>query len=87
MTTLNNGMSLRQVAKVLGVSHSFLSQVRNGKRPMPDGLKERLETLGAYHLLTTLSPESGNSSTNQGCGGASQAKSREFESHRPLHSS
>ena len=28
--------SLRQLAKELGVSHSYLSQVKNGKRPASD---------------------------------------------------
>ena len=43
--------SLRQLAKDVGVSQPFLSQIRAGKRPMPQGLKEKLEALGAYHLL------------------------------------
>ncbi len=47
----NSGMSLRQLAKGLGVSQPFLSQIRAGKRPMPSALKERVEALGAYHLL------------------------------------
>jgi len=42
-------MSMRQLAKQLGVSHAFLSQIRNGKRPMPDGLKRKVDALGAYH--------------------------------------
>ncbi len=49
----NSGMSLRQLAKGLGVSQPFLSQIRTGKRPMPRALKERVEALGAYHLLIT----------------------------------
>ena len=49
----NSGMSLRQLAKGLGVSQPFLSQIRAGKRPMPKALKERVEALGAYHLLIT----------------------------------
>ena len=36
---LNREMSLRHLAKVLGVSQPFLSQIRSGKRPMPDKLK------------------------------------------------
>ncbi len=47
----NSGMSLRQLAKGLGVSQPFLSQIRAGKRTMPSALKERVEALGAYHLL------------------------------------
>ncbi len=46
--------SLRQLAKVLSVSHAFLSQIRNGKRPLPEALKAKAEALGAYQLLTTL---------------------------------
>ncbi len=46
-------MSLRKIAKELGVSHAFLSQIKNGKRPLPEHLKGKLEALGAYHLLTT----------------------------------
>ena len=46
-------ISLRTLGKVLGVSHSYLSQIRTGKRPLPDSLRERLEVIGAYHLLTT----------------------------------
>jgi hypothetical protein len=43
--------SLRQLAKVLGVSQPFLSQVRAGKRPLPESMGERVSALGAYHLL------------------------------------
>ena len=46
-------MSLRQIAKELGVSHSFLSQIKSGKRPMPESLRAKIEKIGAYHLLTT----------------------------------
>ncbi len=37
--------SLRAIAKELGVSHSYLSQVKNGKRPASEKV--------AYHLLTS----------------------------------
>ena len=47
----DSGMSLRQLAKGLGVSQPFLSQIRSEKRPMPSALKERVKALGAYHLL------------------------------------
>ena len=53
MATCDGGMSLRQLAKGLGVSQPFLSQIRAGKRPIPSALKERVEALGAYHLLIT----------------------------------
>ncbi len=46
-------MSLRQLAKQVGVSQPSLSQIRTGKRPVPEALSERLEALGAYHLLIT----------------------------------
>jgi transcriptional regulator with XRE-family HTH domain len=44
-------MSLRKLARQVGVSQPFLSQIRAGKRPMPEALKAKLEALGAYHLL------------------------------------
>ena len=50
MATQTN-ISLRVLAKQLGVSQPFLSQIRGGKRPMPEGLKKQLEAMGAYHLL------------------------------------
>ena len=44
--------SLRAISKELGVSHSFLSQIRNGKRPLPDWIKEKMvSNPSAYHLL------------------------------------
>jgi len=46
-----NGLSLRKLATVLGVSQPFLSQIRTGKRPLPEALKRKVEALGAYHLL------------------------------------
>ena len=46
-----SNISLRQLAKGLGVSQPFLSQIRAGKLPIPSALKERVEALGAYHLL------------------------------------
>ena len=47
----DKAMSLRQLAKELGVSQPFLSQIRAGKRPLPEHLRESLEAMGAYHLL------------------------------------
>ena len=49
----NSNTSLRQLAKQLGVSQPFLSQIRAGKRPMPSALRAKVEALGAYHLLIT----------------------------------
>ena len=49
MQTTNNEMSLRQLAKVMGVSQPFLSQIRSGKRPLLQSLRMKLERLSAYH--------------------------------------
>ena len=54
-----DAMSMRTAAKILGVSHAYLSQIKNGKRPLPEAMKERLGALGAYHLLTTSGGRSG----------------------------
>ena len=48
----NQELSLRKLATVLGVSQPFLSQIRAGKRPLPEALKMKVEAHGAYHLLT-----------------------------------
>ena len=40
--------SLRELAKELGVSQPFLSQIRSGKRPIPESLKHKLNTRDAY---------------------------------------
>ena len=53
MTTRTSRLSLRQLATQLGVSQPFLSQIRGGKRPLPESLREKLEALNAYHLLIT----------------------------------
>ena len=54
MTDANHPrMSLRKMATILGVSQPFLSQIRAGKRPMPEALRTKVEALGAYHLLIT----------------------------------
>ena len=76
-------MSLRQMGKILGVSHVFLSQIKNGKRPMPDTLRERVEALGAYHLLTTETPNTAFSDTNQRVAPGLGPGGRQFESARP----
>ena len=44
-----NKLSLRKLATILGVSQPLLSQIRAGKRPLPDGLKTKVDALGAYH--------------------------------------
>ena len=50
MSAVSN-ISLRQLAKILGVSQPFSSQIRARKRPLPEALGTRLEALGAYYLL------------------------------------
>ena len=47
----NQGLALRKLATILGVSQPCLAKVRRGKRPLPDALKRKVEALGAYHLL------------------------------------
>ena len=47
----SGNLSLRKLATVLGVSQPFLSQIRAGKRPIPDALRTKIDALGAYHLL------------------------------------
>ena len=47
----SNGLSLRKLATVLGVSQLFLSQTRTGNRPVPGALRRKVEALGAYYLL------------------------------------
>ena len=46
-------MSLRQQAKILGVSHSYLSQMINGRRPWNEEIKARYEELSATTFATT----------------------------------
>jgi transcriptional regulator with XRE-family HTH domain len=48
---MKSELSLRKLATVLGVSQPFLSQIRTGKRPLPEALRRNVEALGAYHLL------------------------------------
>ena len=39
---MNKQKSLRQIARELGVSHSYLSQVKHGKRPASEKVQEAL---------------------------------------------
>jgi hypothetical protein len=41
-----NSQSLRALAKTLGVSHSYLSQVKSGKRPASPNLVSRMVSSG-----------------------------------------
>ena len=49
----SNGLSVRKLTKVLGVSQPFLSQTRTGKRPLPEYLRRKVEALDACHVLIT----------------------------------
>ena len=62
---------------MLGVSQPFLSQIRSGKRPLPEALKEKVEALGAYHLLIT-DKQIGESPGEEGAG---QYRESSFHSH------
>ncbi len=46
-----DNLSLRKLATILGVSQPFLSQIRAGKRPLPEALERKVRALCAYHLL------------------------------------
>ena len=46
-------MSLRKIAKILGISPTYLSLLLNGKRPWRGNLKERYEEL-VNTFVTTL---------------------------------
>ena len=46
-------MSMRQLAAALGVHVTFLPQIKNGKRPMPEHLRKKLDRMNALHLLYT----------------------------------
>ena len=46
-------MSLRKTAKILGVSHSYLSQMINGRRPWNVEIKARYQELSATTFATT----------------------------------
>ena len=69
-------MSLRKLAKQVGVSQPFLSQIRAGKRSMPEALRAKLEALGAYHVLITDKQGSDTESVDHGVGGGAEGQSR-----------
>ena len=50
MVTAAKTKSLRQLASELGVSHSYLSQVLNGKRPASEKVAYRLAKAGLLGL-------------------------------------
>ena len=45
--------SLRQLAKELGVSHSYLSQVKNGKRSASDKVVSKMVSNGQRYAFDT----------------------------------
>ena len=64
---MKSELSLRKLATVLGVSQPFLSQIRTGKRSLPEALRRKVEALGAYHLLIS-DKQSGQYSAQNGVG-------------------
>ena len=46
-------MSLRKQARILGISHTYLSMLVNGKRKWPEKLKHRYEELVNSIVNTT----------------------------------
>ncbi len=79
----NAGLSLRKLATILGVSQPLLSQIRSGKRPLPEALKKKVEALGAYHSLITPTSVSAYSDTNDDFLPGLGPGGRQFESARP----
>ena len=81
--------SLRQLAKELGVSHSYLSQVRNGKRPASAKVVSKMVSNGKQNIVDTYIINSYNerkrgvaqpgSAPEWGSGG------RRFKSDHPDH--
>ena len=59
-----NGLSLRRLATILGVSQPFLFQIRAGKRPLTKALKKKVTALGAYNLFITPTSVSAYLDTN-----------------------
>ena len=45
--------SLRQLAKELGVSHAYLSQIRHGKRPASDKVVSKMVSSGKQTVVDT----------------------------------
>ena len=56
-------MSLRQMAKILGISPAYLSYMVNGKRPWPSELKERYDAL--VNTVNALGPNINNLRTRE----------------------
>ena len=45
---IDNGEILKDMAEALGVSYAFLSAVENGKKKMPEGWIEKLDTIYSF---------------------------------------
>ncbi len=52
--------SLRQLAKELGVSHSYLSQVLHGKRPASDKVVSKMAGSGKQDIIDSFTSNSYN---------------------------
>ena len=57
-------MSLRKIAKILGISPTYLSLLLNGKRPWRGNLKERYEELVNTFVNTNAGPDGIAEETN-----------------------
>ena len=71
-------MSLRQQAKILGVSAPYLSQMINGKRPWNSDIKARYEALAANTFANTQQKSDNESAV------LAVAHSSSGRGHRPL---
>ena len=77
-----NEKSLRQLAKELGVSHSYLSQVKHGKRPasakVVSKVVSKMVSSGKHYFLDTDTQNSYNNPTWQ------RSSVVEQRTHKPL---
>lgn len=58
--------SLRQLARELGVSHSYLSQVRHGKRPASEKVVSKMVSKMVSRILLTLLPLTATNKSGSG---------------------
>ena len=73
--------SLRRLAKELGVSHSYLSQVKHGKRPPSAKLVSRLVSNGKQNDTSLLDTDIANS-YNKFCAEVAQSVEQRTENPR-----
>ncbi len=59
--------SLRSLAKELGVSHSYLSQVRHGKRPASNKVVSKMVSSGNQKFVDTKTTSSYNTTGLPSC--------------------